>query len=122
MQSSTTDHETGESVLYPMHLPHQQQQLSDQPVQPIGGRRFDAETGEPEYDHTFEATGDSVSACAAAQPIRKIPGFNVPRELLQTQEPAAADVRCGIDGNENYSLFPKVQVLTLQEVSFVLYI
>lgn len=77
--------------------------------------RFDAETGEPEYDHEYDACGASVSACAAAQPIRKIPGFNVPRELLSTGSPTPAS-RCGIDGNENYSLFPKVQVLTLQEV------
>lgn len=98
---STTDHETGESVRFP---------IQHRPLV----ARFDAETGEREYDHEYDACGASVSACAAAQPIRKIPGFNVPRELL-SQEPKGAS-SCGIDGDENYSLFPKVQVLTLQEV------
>lgn len=58
---------------------------------------------------------NEVDATLSNAGMRKVPGFNVPREMLP-QEPAPTS-RCCIDENENYSLFPKVQVLTLQEVT-----
>lgn len=58
--------------------------------------------------------GTGTEAPLNSSHMRKVPGFNVPREMLPQDPPTKQ--RC-IDANENYSLFSKVQVLTLQEVN-----
>lgn len=84
----STDHETGEMV------------LAIRPTQ-MNSHDIDMETGE------FDANITTL-------PMRKT-RFVIPKELIQPQKDRRSK-RCCIDSNENYTLFKKEEVMTLQEV------
>lgn len=65
---------------------------------------FDMETGEPDKNITTLR-------------LRKTK-FTIPKELIK---PAERKSKCGIDPNDNFTLFKKEEVIGLQEVRHILH-